>query len=74
MDEFIRRHIEGLASAQDAETRRLLARLAHGCWPAGVEDRTHPAALGWVRRWHPARIGATIAHCSCTLGRCTVCN
>ena len=74
MDESIRRHIEVLAARQDAETRRLLARLARVCWPAGVDDRTHPAALNWVRRWHPARIGATIPHCSCIHGHCTVCN
>lgn len=74
MDEPIRRHIEAVAARQEAETRRLVARLARACWPTGVDDRTQPAALNWVRRWRPARIGAAIPACSCTRGRCAVCN
>jgi hypothetical protein len=74
MDERIHRHIETVATREDAETRQLLMRLARVCWPAGVDDRTHPAALNWVRRWRPARIGAAMPACSCTGGRCTVCN
>ena len=74
MDESIRRHIEVVADRQDAETGHLLERLARACWPAGVDDRTSPAALNWVRRWHPARIGVPIPNCSCTRGHCTVCN
>jgi len=43
-------------------------------WPGGSRDRSEPVALEWVRRWGPRRIGALLPACSCTAGRCRVCN
>jgi hypothetical protein len=63
--EPIRNHIEAIASARD------VGRLLRAGSP---EDRTHPAALEWVRRWRPDRAGATLPGCSCAVGRCTLCN
>jgi len=69
----IRRHIES-AGRQGSEARLVAARVLHACWPGGFDDRTEPAALGWIRRWHPAKAGATVPVCSCASGRCAVCN
>ena len=69
----IRRHIES-AGRQGSEARLVAARVLHACWPGGFDDRTEPAALGWIRRWRPAKAGATVPVCSCASGRCAVCN
>lgn len=74
MDEPIRRHIENVAARRESETDRLVGRIVHASWPAGLDDRMQPAALNWLRRWYPARIGAAIPACSCTAGRCAICN
>ena len=37
-------------------------------------DRTHPVALEWVRRWGPSRLFEVPLECSCAQGRCAVCN
>jgi hypothetical protein len=67
-DDEIRRHLEpGAAGA-------MTARLLHACWPGGPHDRTERAALQWLRRWRPERLGAALPVCSCATGRCTVCN
>lgn len=42
--------------------------------PAAAQDRTLPAAREWVRRWGPSLAGAQAPACSCTAGRCAVCN
>jgi len=73
-DEPIRNHIAALAARSPAETSQLTARMQRACWPGGAEDRTEPGALGWVRRWRPDRLGATLPACSCAGGRCAVCN
>jgi hypothetical protein len=64
----LRRHIEA------ATPLGLTSRIVHACWPGGAEDRTDRAALHWVRRWRPERLGAALPACSCAAGRCPVCN
>ena len=72
MDDFLRRQI---ISAHDERYRAAVAeRIARTCWPTGVADRAQPAALAWVKRWRPERMGAVIPACSCRNGRCRVCN
>jgi anti-sigma factor RsiW len=61
----IRRHIEA------ASTRSLAPRILRD---ARQEDRLDRAALGWLRRWRPARAAAAVPVCSCAAGRCSVCN
>jgi hypothetical protein len=73
-NEPIRQHIEALASRSPAETSDLTSGILRNCWPGGGEDRTQPAALAWVRRWRPERLGATLPACACAAGRCAVCN
>jgi hypothetical protein len=65
MDEPIRDHIEAIATARD------VGRLLRGGSPA---DRSHPAALEWVRRWRPDGAAAALPGCSCAAGRCALCN
>jgi hypothetical protein len=70
----LRQHIESAVRRAEPEGRRETSRLLGACWPGGAEDRTERAALAWVRRWRPARAGAPLPVCSCTAGRCLVCN
>jgi hypothetical protein len=63
--EPIRQHLHAIAAQRD------LGRLLGA---ASGDDHTQPAAREWVRRWGPARLGATLPGCSCAAGRCTVCN
>jgi hypothetical protein len=56
----------------------MAARMLRTCWPGGPNDRTEPAARGWLSRWHPVAAAAAVAvavpECGCASGRCTVCN
>ncbi len=67
-------HIRAAAAHSAPERLRLTARMLGECWPGGASDRTEPAARAWLRGWRPSRLGATIPACSCTDGRCRVCN
>jgi hypothetical protein len=65
-----------IASAERDEPggRDGLAHALHRwCWPGGG-DRTEPVARGWVRRWGPNLLGEVAFDCTCTAGRCTLCN
>jgi hypothetical protein len=65
MDEPLHHHIQAIGSGR--YEARLLA-------DAITSERTEPAALQWVRRWHPDAIGAELPSCGCAAGRCTLCN
>jgi hypothetical protein len=65
-------HLEAAAHATRA--RLLRRRLARGCWPGGLEDRSDAAALAWIRHWRPQRSVAPVPECSCQAGHCAVCN
>jgi hypothetical protein len=69
----LRSHIES-ANGRTLIAGPALTELLALCWPGGTDDRIEPAALPWLRRWHPERIGATIPACSCAVGHCDVCN
>jgi hypothetical protein len=70
MDDPIPHHIRAIAARTAADDEALVTRLARDCSP----DRTEPAALPWVRRWAPVRLGAGLPVCGCAAGRCAVCN
>ena len=72
--DFVRRHVEHLNTEGTDSRLTLTARLAAGCWPGGPEDRGRPAAISWIRRWHPARTVASLPVCTCRDGRCAICN
>ncbi len=61
----IRQHLDAIAARRDV--RRLLGGRFR-------DDKTHPVAREWVRRWGPDRLGAEIPGCSCHAGRCALCN
>lgn len=70
----LRQHVKTAIRRTEPEGRRHTSRLLGACWPGGAEDRTERAALGWLRRWRPERIGASLPVCSCAAGHCFVCN
>jgi len=72
-DDWIRRNLAALiAGAHRSSSEH---GLTHGCLPgAASADRSEPAARQWLRRWRPARAAAAVPVCSCTTGRCVVCN
>ena len=73
-DDDLAAAIESIATRSHTDTTRLLVTLGRTCWPRGIADRTEPPALEWVRRWGPARLTAATLDCSCSEGRCAVCN
>jgi len=72
--EELRHHIDSAAPGGGTESRRLAALILSACWPGGPEDRTERAALDWLRRWRPEQINAELPACSCSSGRCVLCN
>jgi hypothetical protein len=66
--------VEAIATRSEQDSRELAAVLHDRCWPRGVADRSEPSALDWVRRWGPSRLTAEPIDCSCSHGRCAVCN
>jgi hypothetical protein len=72
--EELRHHIDSAAPRGGTESRRLAALILSACWPGGPEDRTERAALDWLRRWRPEQIHAELPTCSCSTGRCVLCN
>lgn len=72
MDEFLHRQIQ--SAGNERHRKAVTARVAGKCWPAGVADYAHPAALAWLKQWWPERLGAEIPACSCASGRCPICN
>jgi hypothetical protein len=67
-------HIAAMKRRSDEDHDRLVGILEAGCWPGGPEDRTVPAAHGWVRRWASACPHTVTVTCTCAQGRCAVCN
>jgi hypothetical protein len=72
-DDLIRWHITRVARGDELAEDRLATGVSR-CWPAGLADRSDPAALEWLRRWRPARSLSALPACSCAAGRCMVCN
>lgn len=72
-DELLR-HIEAAAPLRRADSRRLVALMVSACWPGGPADRTERVAINWLRQWHPEPVAAELPECSCSTGRCVICN
>ncbi|HEY2653749.1 MAG TPA: hypothetical protein VGI50_17640 [Solirubrobacteraceae bacterium] len=70
-DSFIRHQIEQSAAR---ERPTVIGRIVATCWPGGTADRAELVAHGWLRHWRPATANLVLPACSCTGGRCTVCN
>jgi len=73
--EELRHHIDSAAPhVGGAAATQLSALIFSACWPGGAEDRSERAALEWLRQWHPDHSTAELPSCSCSTGRCVVCN
>ena len=72
--EHLHAHIQIAARRDSPEAWRMAARMLRACWPGGPDDRTEPAARGWLSRWHPTAAAAALPACECASGRCAVCN
>jgi hypothetical protein len=59
--------IASIRSRSDTDARRVARSLANS-------DRSHPAALAWLRLWRPRVPAPILTACSCETGRCPVCN
>ena len=65
--------LTSLSVRTPAETVVLTARLRESCWP-GSDDRTDALAREWLRRQGPVLTIPSVAPCTCSSGRCRVCN
>jgi len=63
-----------IESVEDRIQDDLYSRALSECWPGGPSDSTRPGALEWVRRWGPHGKLPSGPACSCSTGRCAVCN
>ena len=72
-DDTIEIHVRA-ACRPGIETERLLADLVGYSWPGGTQDRTDPAARGWLRHFQAIRPIVAAAECTCQAGRCSSCN
>ena len=67
--------IDAIDERTDTQTDFIMAALVRSTWPGGIGDRLEPAAAEWVRRWGPAGVTPQyVESCSCSDGRCGVCN
>lgn len=73
-DEQIAEHINSIAGRSVADVVQLENRLLGRSWPGGVDDRSEPGALGWMRNWRPAGPAPLPELCGCAAGRCLLCN
>ena len=72
---FVAALVETLDRRTTRQTDFVARTLLRAGWPGGHADRHDPAAVEWVRRWGPARAQRRyIDDCSCSGGRCSVCN
>jgi hypothetical protein len=72
--EELRQHIDSAAPRGGPNSLRLASLIVGACWPGGPEDRTERVALDWLRRWRPEQVAAELPVCSCSTGRCVLCN
>jgi hypothetical protein len=71
---YVAAHITSVRTRTSIHTTALTAALVRQSWPAGIADRTEPAALAWVKRAGPRLLGPLPSACSCAGGHCLVCN
>lgn len=72
--EELRHHIDSVALHGSPGARRLAALILGACWPGGHADRSERVALEWLREVHPDEMATELPSCSCSTGRCIVCN
>ena len=72
--EELRQHIDSAAPGTSPDAARLASLIIGACWPGGPDDRSERVALEWLRQWRPQRIAAELPACSCSTGRCVLCN
>jgi hypothetical protein len=72
--EELRHHIDAVAPGDSLTATRLASMIIGTCWPGGVADRTDRAAREWLRQWDPDSGAADVPQCSCSTGRCVLCN
>jgi hypothetical protein len=70
----LRQHIDSAGARGGRDARRIASLIFGACWPGGPADRSEHAARAWLRKWRPDRIAAELPACSCSTGRCLVCN
>lgn len=71
---FVAAHIESISTRGKPDGDRLVLAMLGRCWPGGSFDRREPGAVEWLRRWGPFLVVPAPAACSCSLGRCRLCN
>lgn len=80
MDEFrddpalVAAHVSSVGSRTPDAADRLAHALLERSWPGGIDDRLDPVAIEWVRRWRRTTLAAAEIDCSCSDGRCGICN
>ncbi|HUA46742.1 MAG TPA: hypothetical protein VMA77_16030 [Solirubrobacteraceae bacterium] len=70
--EELRHHID--CAAQGVGPSQLASLIVGACWPGGPADRSERVAIEWLRQWRPDRATAHLPRCSCSTGRCVLCN
>lgn len=72
---FVAALVESIDGRSKSQTDLAVQVLARRSWPGGTADRNTPAAAEWVRRWGPSAADTSyLDGCSCSAGRCVVCN
>jgi hypothetical protein len=66
--------IRAIASRSESDAARFARTLLCRSWPGDASDRRETGALDWLRRWGPCGPAPVPPHCSCSAGRCAVCN
>jgi hypothetical protein len=70
----LRHYIESAAPRGGPHATRLASLILGACWPGGPADRTERAALELLRHGNPGGALAELPACSCSTGRCVLCN
>lgn len=69
----LRHHIESAAPRGGPRATRLASLIFGACWPGGPAERTERAALELLRHGDLGGL-AELPACSCSTGRCVLCN
>jgi hypothetical protein len=72
--EELRQHIDAAAPRAGKDAEQLASLIVRACWPGGPEDRSEHVPLDWLRQWRPEQTAAELPACSCSTGRCVLCN
>ena len=70
--EELRHHIDAVAPGEGLTAERLVSLIIGVCWPGGLEDRTDHSARDGCANGIPS--GRPDSQCSCSTGRCVLCN